>query len=198
MHEASSSEKTASAGGPGALAGTGLLPPVVAEQVDTLYAALDQSGYYALLGVAVTADRRAIQQAYHGLALTLHPDRHARLKRSHPDAYRRINQVFKRLAEGYRVLMDTESRRRYNVALRSRGETRHSPNTSSPREQKELDLCQTDVARQAVLESQEARSFGRWQVAYECVSRAVAAEPDNRPLGLLADAIRKFVTIINR
>ncbi len=180
------------------LSGTGLVAPEVAARVDTLFAALDHAGYYELLGVDIDADQPTIQSAYHQLALALHPDRHGRLKRSHPAAYDRINKVFKRLAEGYRVLMDTQSRRRYNVGLRSRGETRHSPNTTSPREQRELDLCRTDTARKAVLESLEARSFGRWEVAYECVTRAVAAEPDNRGLILLGDSIRKFVTIINR
>jgi len=182
----------------GTLTGAGLVPPEVAVRVDALYAALDRAGYYELLGVDVSANRPTIQTAYHQLALKLHPDRYGRLKTLHPLAYRRINQVFKRLAEGYRVLMDTESRRRYNVGLRARGETRHSSNTTSHREQKELDLCRTDAARRAVLESLEARSFGRWQVAHECMTRALAAEPQNRKLALIADSIRKFVTIINR
>jgi DnaJ-class molecular chaperone len=176
----------------------GVLPDDLARRIDVLYGALGQADYYALLGVCLDDDRRTIQDAYHHLALDMHPDRHDRLKRSHPGAYGRINQVFKRLAEGYHVLMDTDSRRLYNLGLRARGETRHAPSNLSPREHKELCQCGTDEARAAVMESLEARGFGDWEGALESMSRAVAAEPNNRGLTLIADSIRKFVTIINR
>jgi hypothetical protein len=48
------------------------------------------------------------------------------------------------------------------------------------------------------MKSLEARCFGDWRAAYESISVAVTAEPNNRKLALLADSIRKFVTIINR
>jgi curved DNA-binding protein CbpA len=176
----------------------GVVPDDVARRIDALYDALGQADYYALLGVSLDDDRRTIQDAYHHLALEMHPDRHDRLKRSHPEAYGRINQVFKRLAEGYHVLMDTDARRLYNLGLQTRGETRHTPSNLSPREHKELGVCDTEEGRAAVMESLEARGFGDWKGALESMSRAVAAEPNNRALALIADSISKFVTIINR
>jgi hypothetical protein len=94
--------------------------------------------------------------------------------------------------------MDTDARRLYNLGLQTRGETRHAPSNLSPRERKELGVCDTDEGRAAVMESLEARGFGDWKGALESMSRAVAAEPNNRALALIADSIGKFVTIINR
>ena len=61
--------------------------------------------YYAVLGIARTADRATVRRAFRSLASELHPDVSA-----DPDAIER----FRELAEAYEVLSRPESRARYD------------------------------------------------------------------------------------
>jgi molecular chaperone DnaJ len=62
--------------------------------------------YYEVLSVPRDADRRAIKDAYHRLAMKWHPDRNAS-----PDAEER----FKEIAKAYAVLSDTRKRSAYDA-----------------------------------------------------------------------------------
>ena len=64
--------------------------------------------YYAVLGVARDASADDIKKAYRGLALKWHPDRHPEVERDEAESR------FKRIAEAYEVLSDTEKRSRYD------------------------------------------------------------------------------------
>lgn len=86
---------------------------------------LDRMDYYALLGVARDDAAARIRDAFHKFALRFHPDQHM----DDPAAQKRALRIFKRGAEGYRVLLDPVLRARYDTAL-ARGEVRLSPRPS--------------------------------------------------------------------
>ncbi len=61
--------------------------------------------YYEVLDVARDADQKAIQSAFHALALKYHPDRNKA-----PEA----EEKFKEIAEAYAVLSDPDKRAQYD------------------------------------------------------------------------------------
>lgn len=63
--------------------------------------------YYEVLGVSRDADKKAIERAFHALAMRYHPD-HS----TEPDA----TECFKEIAEAYAVLSDAAKRRRYDAS----------------------------------------------------------------------------------
>jgi curved DNA-binding protein len=67
---------------------------------------MDFKDYYEILGVTVTADREAIQQAYRRLARKHHPD----VNPGNKDA----EEKFKTINEAYQVLSDTKKRKKYD------------------------------------------------------------------------------------
>ncbi len=80
---------------------------------------LDRIDYYTLLGVARDAAPSAIRDAFHRFAMRFHPDQHI----GDDGAQVRAGRIFKRGAEGYRILLDASLRARYDSAL-GRGEVR--------------------------------------------------------------------------
>ena len=176
-----------------------VLPVELARRVDNLYNDYDGLNYYELLAVPPEAETPAIRRAFHERSLQLHPDRHARLRGRHPHAWERINTVYKRISEAYKVLVDEERRRRYNLGVRQRGALRLSRGSlGGGPEHRELRLCQTDEARREVLESLELRSLGDLEGAEEAMARALAAEPNNEGLKQCLDSLHKLLDIIQR
>ncbi|MFO0630785.1 MAG: DnaJ domain-containing protein [Polyangiales bacterium] len=80
---------------------------------------LDRIDYYTLLGVARDAAPTSIRDAFHRFAMRFHPDQHI----GDQGAQARAGRIFKRGAEGYRILLDVALRARYDSAL-NRGEVR--------------------------------------------------------------------------
>jgi len=176
-----------------------VLPKAIAKRVDDLFERYDGLNYYELLELPNDVDTATVQRAFHERSLVLHPDRHARLRDRHPHAWERINTVYKRISEAYKVLSDDARRRSYNLGLRKRGALRASGSDGRPdREQRELQICQTQSARREVLESLELRSLGDLEGACEAMERAVALEPRNEALGKLLSSLRKLVALVNR
>lgn len=91
--------------------------------VDRLHADLDVLTYYNLLGVLPTAAEADIRSAFRQRARLLHPDRYYSLPDEGLKA--RISAVYKRLAEGQRVLCNAERRRTYDALVRQ-GTLRYS------------------------------------------------------------------------
>jgi DNA-binding response OmpR family regulator len=172
------------------------LPPVLARQVDELFEKLDALSYYELLEVPIEAERGVIQQAFHQRSLVYHPDRHARLKDSVPHAFEKINTIYKRISEAYKVLSNAAHRHAYNVGLRRRGAVRFEPETTRRRDEKELDLVATPEARNFVLQAIECRSFGDLEGARGWLEQALRLEPANEPLRDRIDAIGKLLFIV--
>jgi curved DNA-binding protein len=67
---------------------------------------MDFKDYYEILGVAPTADKKAIQQTYRQLARKHHPD----LNPGNKDA----EEKFKTINEAYQVLSDAKKRKKYD------------------------------------------------------------------------------------
>lgn len=89
--------------------------PQFIARVEQIYRDLDRYNYYELLNLQPGTLPDDVRRAYHRMALTLHPDRHhgggdAQLKR-------KIYVIYKRIAEGYRVLMDRALRSEYDQLL---------------------------------------------------------------------------------
>jgi DNA-binding response OmpR family regulator len=172
------------------------LPPALARQVDELFEKLDALSYYELLEIPIEAERTAVQQAFHQRSLVYHPDRHTRLKDSVPHAFEKINTIYKRISEAYKVLANPAHRHAYNVGLRRRGAVRFEPEPTRRREEKELDLVSTPEARNFVLQAIECRGFGDLEGARSWLEHALRLEPGNEPLRDRIDAIGKLLFIV--
>jgi curved DNA-binding protein CbpA len=91
-----------------------------AEQV---YPQLDRYSYYQLLRVAPDADTRTIRTSYYKIATQLHPDRYQNLV---DEVTRdRLESIYARINEGYRVLTNGEKRAAYDSGL-ARGKLRET------------------------------------------------------------------------
>jgi curved DNA-binding protein CbpA len=98
------------------------LSPEHQQQIATIFAQLDVLDHYALLGVARTADKKAIKRSYFELTGKFHPDRFFRKEigpfKSHMEA------IFRRMTEAHDALTDGTRRADYDVYLGSVEKTR--------------------------------------------------------------------------
>jgi curved DNA-binding protein CbpA len=79
--------------------------------LDRVEPALDKLTHFELLDLQPDASEDAIQRAYHEVAGRMHPDRHrSELSR---EQYDRLNIVYGRITEAYRVLRDGRERETY-------------------------------------------------------------------------------------
>lgn len=153
---------------------------------------LDQLDYYTLFRIEEAASADAIRAAYHDFALRYHPDRYA----GAPEDKRvRAEQIFRRGAEGYRVLMDPELRARYDRGL-AKGKLRLAP-------EEERISARPRASGSQTVRSAKARPFakkalrdykrGDFKSAKLQLKMALQHEPDN-PLLLarLADVEEKL------
>jgi curved DNA-binding protein CbpA len=89
--------------------------------VEELFAGLDRLPYYAFLGITPSATPAHIQEAFYRRAEKLHPDRFFKL--SDQELRHKIYEVYKRVAEAYRVLDNAATRKEYDEGL-ARGQVR--------------------------------------------------------------------------
>ena len=120
-------------------------PAQFKARIDQIYADLERYSYYELLNLKPDATFDQIQQSFHRMALSMHPDRHA--TNPDKDLKRKLHFIYKRVAEGYRVLSNTESRREYEACL-ERGEMR-----LMRKEKKKI------VNPEAAIDNHQARKF---------------------------------------
>lgn len=114
---------------------------------------LDEMSYYELLDVPPDATRDAIKRAFHEFALDFHPDGSAGEERV------KLSTIYRRGAEAYRVLMDAESRARYDVSLKE-GVVRLSEDTKAP-----VKRILSTAARPFVMKAKQAMQSGNTSVA---------------------------------
>ena len=155
---------------------------------------LDQLDYYTLLQVDEGASADAIRQAFHAFALRYHPDRYA----DAPEAKReRAAQIYRRGAEGYRVLLNAETRARYDRAMKE-GKLRL---TSEDERKEELARrtqsggvsVRSPRARPFVAKAQMAMKQGDYKTAQLNLKLALTHEPGNALLAArLADVEKKL------
>ena len=84
-------------------------------RIDRLYEAMEDADYYQLLEVNREATGKAIKRAYYRLSREFHPDRFYR--RELGPYKSKLEQVFAKLNEAYRVLSDSKLRADYDSAL---------------------------------------------------------------------------------
>lgn len=145
---------------------------------------LDKLDYYTLLRVEQGATADAIRTAFHDFALRYHPDRFA----GAPDDKRdRATQIYRRGAEGYRVLMNPSTRKRYDEGL-SGGSLRLSheqeraslrPNLASPSTSTGQLTVRSPKARPFATKALQAFKKGDYKTARLNLKMALQHEPDN-------------------
>ncbi|MGE0786928.1 MAG: DnaJ domain-containing protein [Sandaracinaceae bacterium] len=140
---------------------------------------LDALDYYTLFEVADDASADEIREAYHRFALRYHPDRHVGAVEG---TRARAAEIFRRGAEGYRVLMDPESRRRYDRALEE-GTLRLA--TEAPRDSRAPTPAhgvRSAKARPLAKKAMKDLARGDYRSAMLSLKMALAYEPDNAEL----------------
>ncbi len=75
---------------------------------------LEKLDYYELLRIDEGASADDVRRAFHDFAMRYHPDRYAGAP---VEKQERAAAIYRRGAEGYRVLTDREQRRRYDEGL---------------------------------------------------------------------------------
>lgn len=137
---------------------------------------LDQLDYYTLLGVEPNATADAIRDAFHAFALKFHPDRHVD---GPPEKVARAEQIFRRGAEAYRVLLDPETRRHYDDGLR-RGKLRYDPDDEGegPPTTSRFEV-RSPKARPFASKAQQAIRAEDWKTARLNLQIALTHEPGN-------------------
>lgn len=174
------------------------LPPRIARQIDELYERMDTLSYYQLLDVPFESGRDTIQGAFHQRSLLYHPDRHGRLKAELPHAFEKVNTIYKRLSEAYRVLGNASQRHEYNVGLRRSGTLRYDLEARRRREEKNMELATTPDGRARVLKAYECRTFGDLEGAQQWLGEALRLEPHNVAIADQIDAIGKLLFIVQQ
>jgi curved DNA-binding protein CbpA len=87
----------------------------------TVEPTLDSKSYYDLLNLEPKASVQLIRRAFYDVAAKLHPDRYAGLQDR--DVRQKLETIYTRIAEGYRVLSDPMKRKIYDDLL-SKGQKR--------------------------------------------------------------------------
>ncbi len=137
---------------------------------------LDQLDYYTLLGVAEDAPADGVRDAFHAFALKYHPDRHVG---GPPEKIARAEQIFRRGAEAYKVLLHPDTRRAYDEGLR-RGRLRYDPEADREGRPTTSRLSvRAPKARPFASKAQQAIRNEDWKTAKLNLQIALSHEPGN-------------------
>jgi curved DNA-binding protein CbpA len=85
------------------------------ERIEQIYRDLERYTYYELLNLPPGAPPDEIRAAFHRMALTVHPDRFHQAEDT--ELRGKIYTIYKRMTEGYRVLMEPRDRKAYDEGL---------------------------------------------------------------------------------
>ena len=149
-------------------------------RIDQIYADLDRYSYYELLNLTPEATFDQIQESFHRMALAMHPDRHA----TNPDSElkKKLHLIYKRVAEGYRVLSNTESRRDYEMSL-EKGELRlvRKEKKRIVHREDAIDNPQAKKFYKLGLEAEDKGDLKTAVLHYKFVMDLVGEHPDVKP-----------------
>lgn len=146
---------------------------------------LDDSSYYEILGVLDIADESSIKSAFHQFALAFHPDSHIGADEK---LLARIRKIFKRGAEGYRVLMDPGLRSKYDMALAQghlrleQGEIPKTAPLGGAAKVKTLeDICKSSAAKMSAKRADSYLNAGDMNSAKRELKMALYHDGNNNP-----------------
>lgn len=139
---------------------------------------LDQLDYYTLLRIEPEASADSVRQAFHAFALRYHPDR---FSGASEDKRERAAQIYRRGAEGYRILMNPSARRQYDAGL-EQGRLRLEPSEQRMSERPSPSgrlAVRSPRARPFATKALMAFKKGDFKTARLNLKMALQHEPDN-------------------
>ncbi len=181
-----------------------LLPPAKERwnqlnfAINDWLAVLDDSSYYELLSLEITAPQEDVQKSFHEFSLAFHPDRHRQAPQPLLTA---ATKIFKRGVEAYGVLRRPQLRAEYAIAL-ARGQLRLRVNSqeltdstaSLVTRQKGLlavaQLCKTPAGRLHARQAERFMSNKQGEKALELLEKSLFAEGDNSELQAAIEQLR--------
>lgn len=163
------------------------------DKVRDIHTRLDTLDYYQLLEVKKDASVNAIKKAYFARSMEYHPDRFVRLEDQ--ELKGGIYQVFKRVSEAFKVLVNPEARSRYDDHLAApSGEQnlrlldREKPGTSP--EDPSSDAT-TPAGKKYLHYAVLAQAEGKYRSARMFLTMALQYEPDNERLHARLDEVTR-------
>lgn len=173
-----------------------ILPPKLATAIDKISLKLDLLNYYELLELDPDTRTQDIQARFHQRSLVLHPDRHRKLKKHYPQVYDRVNTIYKRLVEAYRVLSNPDQNQIYQLMI-SDGLLRW--NEQKAREYYTLmELSTVPEVQKGLIHILMLRRRGHLMKAYHVLQKLVQTEPNQSELQTLLTHYQKIVSLIQR
>jgi CheY-like chemotaxis protein len=164
-----------------------------AKKVAQIHEKLDSVDYYKLLQVSRNGTANAIKEAYFSCSMEFHPDRFMRLENLELKA--QIYDIFKRMSEAFKVLINPESRARYDDNLSG------SPNAENLRLSEPTSGRSTGTPKDPTADAASAagkkylhyailaQSEGKYRSARMYLSMALQYEPDNEALQLRLEEV---------
>ena len=149
---------------------------------------LDRLDYYRLLGVSPTASNEEVKKTFYAIAKKFHPDRN----REAPETvYKALYDIYKRINEAYRVLLDPAKRERYNAILKT-GTVRleQDMRTSGP-PKSPVDTISDRVARDFYTKAEEEFQKGNLLQAELHIKMAAGRDASNEAIRALISDILK-------
>lgn len=83
--------------------------------VEAIFDNLENLSYYDILGTAHNTEGKALKKAYFTRTKAFHPDRFYR--RADLEFKRKLQEIFKQVNKGYKLLTDPEARKKYDESL---------------------------------------------------------------------------------
>lgn len=153
---------------------------------------LDQLDYYTLLRIEADVSSDRVREAFHEFARRYHPDRFA----GAPEAKRaRAAEIYRRGAEGYRVLMNPQARRSYDIGLdagKLRLTATQERESLRPTSSTKLDI-RSPRARPFVAKAHQALKSGDYKTAKLNLKMALGFEPKNALLEARLAAVERML-----
>ena len=155
----------------------------MSEQPDPL----EQLDYYTLLQIENDANTDQVRQAFHRFAGKYHPDRFlgGGAEQSKID---RASQIYRRGAEAYKVLIDSQRRKLYDAGL-ARGQLRFDANAEQPAAPAVVGQwpikVKNPVARPFATKAEQAFKAGDFGAAKVNLKLALAKDAGNEQIQLL-------------
>ena len=167
----------------------------LAKRVRAMYRMLGRADYYHLLGLEPNATVEQITAAYFEHSLEFHPDRFFLLRSG--DLKEKIYEIYRHVAQAYRILSDERARKRYDTDRAQGIEPQQEPEIVRPIEPKRTSALSiptmTSEAERYVGLASDAMSAGDLNGARLHLHLALAYERGNAELkDAIADVARRM------